>query len=181
MTNTLLLGLLGLSPINESDLSRLALETLSIEPLRDILELCCIKPYIKPYPLPESYSPEEGFNFLKSLKDQFNLDMLAVIKKEFDSRNINNMVGLADMQNMIIYSTLNPRVLAHEIGHLFGLKHPCEPGYECMECSYMSDIMCADNGFGKGNYFSEKQKRKILDAADSFLASRWTGRLLKKD
>ena len=131
----------------KKELEELLRETLSIHPLEDILKIQFIGVKRK---------------FINEDRLKKKVDVLAIIGPEVKPRH----------EEGIVYSWKNPLILAHEIGHFLGLRHPerlCTTF-----CSYTeplckkryTDIMCCyplrNLGEVKRN-FSEEDLQKLND------------------
>ena len=148
-------GPLNISMIGFSDngefsipkLKELAKATLDFHPLGDIFNIDYI----------ESKSNEDYFKFLwldKGLKLKKDLDIIAIIK--------NTELPRYDRGN-IVYSHMDPAILAHELGHALRLKHfsinCCIYHYDKVDCPYLEYIMCSVRNDIKG--FSPENIEKL--------------------
>ncbi|MFH1585588.1 MAG: hypothetical protein ABIB79_02385 [archaeon] len=166
MGGKLKLGILGLytngNKITCEELKDLSRKALSFYPLKNIFEVSCVDSRDLRLCHPgRGVEQREAIKF-KAINE---LDSIVAIQKD----------GLCKYDGIlkIIYSEEDPIVLAHEIGHSLGLKHPvlrcgqriCDKIYRS-RCEYSKDLMGCANltketfGFSKKDIIQLEAKLK---------------------
>lgn len=143
---------------SDQELEELAAESFKFAPLGEIFSLDYIDGVRESTTIFNTF--KTGLEVLR-IKLNNGLSAICVVKE-----NILPMApSTVEDINSIVYSNVEPRVLAHELGHFLGLKHPagelcnisCKGDEKCYAFNY---VMCQ---YGDGTKNFQPHELKILE------------------
>lgn len=136
-------------------LLQLGIETLEIPPLGEIFHLDYVGSIKKTGNNPKLE--------LLRVKSEKSLHTICAVNKEVCPMSM----GLVEDTDSFVYTIMDPKTLAHELGHNLGLKHP---SLECTfpvfydtcqiknRCSYFGYLMCADFEYWEKGFHEDELK-----------------------